>query len=165
VNSKVRLLFDECIGHPLVTQLAGVIGIEPADIELSHVIWKGFASKIDDEWVPQIADEGWIVISGDEGKAKSRGSKLPLLCQAYGVTYVTFSRAVAHYSAFGKYRVLLHHWSEIVALKEAPRGTGYQIRANNTGHTSLVLRRESTFVEAELKRQQSLLEGLPDSTQ
>jgi hypothetical protein len=164
VNSKAKLLFDECVGHPLVTQLANLIGVDEQEVELSHVLWKGFGGENDDVWIPKIASEGWVIITGDEGKQSKRakGEKLPIVCSAYRVTYVSFSRAVVHFNTFEKTRTILNHWKELLVLKDAPRGSGYQIRLNNSGHTSLVLKNPPPAEPTEAPKQQLLLKGVDD---
>jgi len=51
---------------------------------------------MDNAWIPKIAGQGWIVISADRGKGKKRGGKLPMICQANGVTCLMLGNRVHH---------------------------------------------------------------------
>lgn len=147
MSNKPKLLFDECIGHPLVTQLIDVsVKFGPQEVDISHVIWLEFGGRNDDEWIPEIANENWVIITGDSGKRKKpgRGEKLPIVCAMYGVTYVTFSTAVNSCSSFHKLNVILNHWDRLLTLKDEPRGSGFQIRQTNSGRTVLELKTAPT---------------------
>jgi hypothetical protein len=141
VTKPAKILFDECVGRPIVAQIRSLIGIDPT-VQLDHVIDKGFGGQNDDQWIPLIADEGWIIITGDSGKSgkRGRGEKLPVVCAAFGVTYAAFSRSVVHATAFQKHRIIIDLWDALVALKDAPPGSGYSIRPAGRGtHYTLVL--------------------------
>ncbi len=78
-----KFLFDECsIGKPALKALKAVLQFEGTPPNIEHLLDKFPMSTFDIAWVPQIAEEGWIVISADRGKGKKRGGKLPLVCQA-----------------------------------------------------------------------------------
>jgi hypothetical protein len=138
VTRPAKLLFDECIGWPIVDQLRGVIGIDP-QVTLEHVIKLGFGGENDEDWIPKVAAGGWVLVTGDRGvKKKGRGEKLPTVCGAYGVTYAVLSRSLVHLKAFDKYRLILEVWDKLVALKDEPPGSGFSIRRTKE-HYAVVL--------------------------
>lgn len=139
--AKSKLLFDECVGHPIVDQLRSIIGIDPSAVELEHVIRRGFGGMNDDEWIPMIAGEGWVIVTGDRGKKKKPGTgeKLPVVCAEFKVTYASFSRSFNQRTAFEKYRIILTVWEDLLTLTDEPPGTGYSIRPNSSGKPSVAL--------------------------
>lgn len=143
MNKKAKLLFDECIGWPILEQLAGVIGFNEEEVEVAHAVKMGFGGKNDEDWIPQIASDGWVIITGDDGrqKKKGKGEKLPILCAALGVTYAAFSKSICHYKSFQKYRVILAVWDDLIALKDVEPGSGFSIRPSSSGHPHVVLKR------------------------
>lgn len=124
-----KLLFDECVGAPLVVHMRGVIGL-PTDIVLAHVIPMGFGSMNDDVWIPKIATDGWLVVTNDRGSRKKagKGEKLPIVCAAYRVSYVALSPTVGDYNSLDKYRVIMEMWDSLVACTQAPRGTAFTLK-------------------------------------
>lgn len=61
------------------------------------------ADCADDEWVPKLSVEEWIVVSSDRGK-QCGGAKLPQVCAEHRVTHVLLSKAVHELSQFDKMR-------------------------------------------------------------
>lgn len=161
-TSPLRLLFDECIGWPVVDQLANLVAFDSAEYELEHAIRLGFGGVKDEIWIPQIADDGWLIITGDDGKRRKAGSgeKLPVVCRQCGVTYAVLSRSVRKLHSFQKVRVLLAVWESLASMREAPRGSGFSIRPASENSWKLALTREAPkpFIPPSIlaKKQQDL---------
>lgn len=138
--SRAKILFDECLGMPMVEALKTALSLGPDEAELAHVIPMGFGGVHDDVWIPQIAADGWIVVTCDRGTHQTdKGKKLPDVCREKNVTYVALSRALAKRTTPFKMAAILSVWDQILAdVHEAPRGTGFQIRLTNSGAPSLV---------------------------
>jgi hypothetical protein len=123
--------------------LAGVIGIGD-DVVVEHAVRKGFGGMNDEDWIPLIANEGWVIITADSGKQtrQAKGKKLPAVCKEWRVTYAACSPAIVHFNSFEKYRLMLGLWDSLIALKDSPRGTGYSIRLIS-GRPALVLKHDA----------------------
>jgi hypothetical protein len=94
VTTKPKLLFDECVGKPLVDHLRSLLALAVLenDAEVSHILDIYGQGKLDSEWIPEIAAQAYIVITGDLGR--KGGAKLPRLCVQYGITHVLLSPAM-----------------------------------------------------------------------
>ena len=125
----LRFLFDECVSLPSFDQLCEHLkGSTPA-VELAHVIQWDLAGKRDEEWVPAIADQGWIVISADRGRGGlGRGQKLPHLCLVNRVTLIALSKAIHHQKSAEKLQSILAAWPQILKASHAARGTRFTLR-------------------------------------
>ena len=113
VSRPIKLLFDECLTGPVVRHLHGLLSYTKLKIEvmlLPDFIKRG---THDDEWVPKIKDEGWIVVTGDSGKGGTgRGTKLPFVCAREGVTHVMLSGRLQQKTGFEKARAFISVWEE-----------------------------------------------------
>ncbi|MHB1421905.1 MAG: PIN-like domain-containing protein [Gemmataceae bacterium] len=124
MSAKLRLLFDECVGKPILDAVATYLAASEQKPDLSHVLDFQQQGIFDETWIPRIAAEGWIVITADRGKrgGRSKGEKLPFVCQQFGVTHILLSARVHEKTTFEKVRLLLQVWSEVADLVNAPRG-------------------------------------------
>jgi len=107
--TQAKLLFDECIGKPHIDCLKDFVAIDGDDTpEIKHILEDQGQGVWDDEWIPRIADEGWIIISQDRGKkGRSKGAPLPELCLSFGITHVLLSRRVTTRKSFDKMLTIL----------------------------------------------------------
>lgn len=138
----LRLFFDECISKPAVDGLLELVKVAPDDIEIKHICDFQLEGIHDEVWLPQIAAEGWIVITADAGKqSKKKGEKLPNLCVMYCVTHVILSPRVHHQRVFDKTRALLAVWDDLLGLANVPRGSRYGLQLTNSGRAQLRLLR------------------------
>ncbi len=81
--TTARFLLDECLGKPIIEPLSKLIGMGKGEKpEVRHVLEFTAMGTRDEVWIPQIAREGWTVITVDGGRTpnKQRGEKLPRLC-------------------------------------------------------------------------------------
>lgn len=140
MSEKLKLLFDECVGRAVLPKITEFLGISENPPELSHVLQFQEQGVHDEDWIPQIAEERWIVVTADRGRRgkQSKGEKLPLVCRQFGVTHVMLSSSIHHKSNFDKIRILLEVWPGIIDLVNAPRGSGYLLRLTTAGHAQLV---------------------------
>lgn len=138
--TPAKFLFDECaLGAPAVAAIQTVLKFSPQTAELDHVITRFGAGANDDDWIPAAAGEGWIVVTADAGKHKSKGGKLPVLCEQFGVTHIVMSAAVNKMSSFGRQRVIIENWEAILAVADEPKGSRFSLRrVGSQGRTTLV---------------------------
>jgi hypothetical protein len=124
--TQPRLLFDECIGRPHVDRLIQFIASDTDEPpEMRHVLEFQAEGVWDEDWIPRIADEGWIIISQDRGRKPSKGRHLPHLCLELSVTHVLLSARVAGRKSADKILIILSVWREILELQEKPRGSRF----------------------------------------
>lgn len=117
----------------------------------------------DDDWVPRIANEGYVVVSTDRGKKISRGAKLPILCRRNKVTHILLTGTVHKLNQFDKLRAIFCVWPLIVSASEAPPGSGYLLKKTNSGGFDLVpIQPLSEEIEA-AKVQQTMLPPNPNA--
>ena len=129
MNRPIKLLFDECLTGPVVEQLCKLLAYSKRIVEhklLPDIVKRG---TTDDEWVPKIKDDGFIVVTGDSGRiGGTKGTKLPFVCQRYSVTYVMLSGSIQQKSGFEKARAFMAVWEEVCELYDKPPGSGWLIK-------------------------------------
>ncbi len=121
-----RLLFDECIGKPVMTKLRGLI---PVEIELQHLADKFAKGDKDEDWIPRLGTEGgWVVITSDAGRNSKKGQKLPELCLIHRVTHVILSGTLNQKSTLEKINSIAAAWSFFEDVFSSPQGSRYFMR-------------------------------------
>lgn len=71
-------------------------GANDLDATIAQVQVFQLDGQCDEDWIPRIAREGWVVISSDRGKGGlKRGMPLPRLCVQWRVTHVLLWPAVS----------------------------------------------------------------------
>lgn len=137
MTTATRLLFDDCLSKHAVNALKTLAEFTSGSVEFAHLVDFNLSGKTDDEWVPEIADQGWIVVTTDRGKKPSRGGKLPFLCQRYGVTYVMLSAAIHKRNTFDKIRAMFDVWPQLAALVPSNPCKGYLIQGPATSRATI----------------------------
>jgi hypothetical protein len=138
VNDKFKLLLDECVGKTIVPALRAMIAPTSEEAEIAHILDFQPQGVTDEQWVPRIAEEKWIVLTGDRAKQSSKGGKLPILCRAFCVTHVMLSASIHKMKTFDKERMILNVWHDLRALVEVPRGSGYSLQLTHAKNAKLV---------------------------
>lgn len=104
----------------------------------------------DNVWIPQVAQEGWIVVSTDRGRNRpTYGGKLPVLCQESKITHILFSPKLHHCRAHEKVAALAMVWKEIEAIADAPPGSRFKLRFRvaKGGAKSVVLEKDEGTID------------------
>lgn len=152
--NEIRLLFDECLGAPIMESLAPLLAQGSDRFRLMHVLEFQKQGVPDSEWVPRIAAEGWIVITTDRGKRNKREAheeKLPYLCRLYRVTHILLSATLHHRRGIEKAIAIASVWSGLIAAASATRGTRFSLQITAAGHARLV----NTDVEQKTRRRRT----------
>lgn len=136
MKEKLKLLFDENFGQPLVHALANLLAFYESPLQVEHLIhYVGRHGERDDVWIPLLAKEGWIVITADLGRCG--GLKLPRICAAEKVTHVLLSGSLHQRKQFEKARAILVVWPELIDAATEPKGTRFKLQLGPT-HPVLV---------------------------
>lgn len=138
MTQALRLLFDDCLSKHAIAALLRLAEFSRSPVEVAHLATINLEGCCDDDWVPRIAHEGYVVISTDRGKKISRGAKLPILCRRHKVTHVLLTGAVHQLNQFDKLRAIFCVWPLIVSAAESPRGSGYLLKKTNSGGFDLI---------------------------
>lgn len=123
----MKMLFDENFGLPLVKAMKGVIAFSRDPVEVRHISELRHSGRRDEEWVPEVAANGWLVLSADRGR-RSAGPKLPSLCRAHAITHALVSGGLHAAPQFEKARAVLAVWPGLLAAFTAPAGTRFSLR-------------------------------------
>ena len=128
--TQPKLLFDECIGKPHVQCLTDLASFEVDDDrpEIIHILDFQDQGIGDEEWIPRMADGGWILATGDRGRRqRGKGEPLPRVCVREGVTHVILSAAVQRRKLFAKMLTVLSVWYELMTLQNEPAGSRFVV--------------------------------------
>jgi hypothetical protein len=92
----------------------------------------------DETWIPDMAQEGWIVLTADRGKGgRGKGEKLPVLCRAFGMTHILMSGSLHRRTSIQKVTAILEVWDNINELPEQPKGSAWSLRLTQSGKAVL----------------------------
>ena len=125
-----RHLFDECLGKPHIEILKSLVGLESEESRpiVEHLLTFQEEGVWDEVWVPRMAHENWILISGDKSRfKKGKGEPLPRLCVRFGITHVLLSPTIGQRLVFEKMMTILSLWYRILELNDEPRGSRFMI--------------------------------------
>ena len=131
MNEPPKFLFDECLGKPITEALRKLIGFHRHQVGVIHIFDRFPPGTHDEQWVPAIAKENWIVVSVDRGKRP--GPKLPRLCAQLGVRNILLAPTAAKLPQFEKARAFLRVWRDAVNLAQSPAGTRATLRLQRAG--------------------------------
>lgn len=132
MTQRPRLLFDENFGRPAVDRLCEFLRIDNEDEnspEVRHIFDFQESGALDEEWIPKMAQEQWVILTADRGKKPSKGGKLPRLCSEFGVTHVLMTGTVHQRSLHEKIQTIVHVWGDLIRLYLEPPGSRFQLEA------------------------------------
>jgi len=127
VTAPAKLLFDENFGKPMIVAVTPFLEKYQPKPVIAHLLDYFAAGVTDAMWIPKVATEGWIVVSGDRGK-KSGGAKLPEVCAAHAVTHVLLSGTLQNDRQFRKVQSIIAVWDELMQLTSCVKGSRYLLR-------------------------------------
>lgn len=153
---RAKILIDECISRPAIEVLRPYLDLNSDLSEVAHQLDIYGEGADDSVWVPQAAKDGWSVVTADRGKHSPVEAKLPVLCEAYGVTHILISAGLAKRRMQFRVLKIEQHWNEIVAAAISPDKGRYSLRLVGESASSLKLLK--LFSDSRPKRQQNLIE-------
>lgn len=144
MSGKPKILIDECLSNPAIQAIAPLLELGSVDVEIQHQLNVYGLGADDTIWIPQAAKDGWTIVTSDRGTHSRVKSKLPLLCQAYGVTHILLSPGLEKRRMAYKATVFATHIQEIVAATKGSKGCRYSLQLTGAGATRLVLVKNPT---------------------
>ena len=141
MTAAIRLLFDECLGPPMLEPIRSLAWLDPRDIEIEHVLSFQQPGVHDDKWIPGIAEEGWLVITSDRGgrgNSQSKGRKLTRVCFLYRISYVVLAPQVHDLTAVPKSEAVASVFSQLVTAAQYPRGSRFAMVRRPSGATAVL---------------------------
>ena len=158
-----KFFFDNCaIGPGAIKTIRQITDAHPASIEVAHLMSHFEACTPDEKWIPEIADESWVVITSDRGK-RCGGAKLPALCLEYHVTHVLLSRAVHRFSSFQRITAFTSNLNDLLACCDAPKGSRFHLRRTNSKALANLVQVDVDIPP--IKKQQKTIEDLDNDGQ
>ena len=149
MNEPVKLLFDECVGAPVAEHFGLFLkGIYPEPHEVRHCLDFQKQGIPDEQWIPEMARNRFMVITADRGK-RTNGKKLPLLCVKFAMTHIMFGPSVHDLKSSAKVLALGAVWEKIIAAYHGERGSRFLMTMR--GGTHPVINRVA-ISDAEQKR-------------
>ncbi len=134
-----KFLFDECLPRPVVeSHIVDSLRLFGAGAEIAHLLSRFPPGTPDRDWIPQIAREGWIIVTADAGKQSKKSEKLPIICREQRVTHVILSRALHKRKAFDKCHAITGAWGDLLATPDAIPGTHFSLQLTHSHSVSLV---------------------------
>lgn len=125
-------MFDECVGKPILMELAGFQQFSAYQFELEHILDKRKQGVKDEDWIPELDPNEWIVITGDRGKGGlKKGKKLPRVCQECGITYIALGASAHDLKTDKKLVAIESVWDEIGRIAGEPPGQAYLLTIVN----------------------------------
>ena len=156
--TPLRILFDDCLSKKAVQALADIAQFSRGAVEVSHLASLDSEGDLDDDWIPRFSGDGYLLVTTDRGKKKSRGGKLPIICQRNGMRHVMMSAAVHNLNQFDKLRALFTVWPNLLSAANAVPGAGFVLRKRQSHGFELVAAPPRRDESSHPKVQGSLLE-------
>lgn len=123
----MKVLVDENIGRPLIKALFDILQFHSSKPYFRSLLEYFEQGTLDTDWIKEISEDGWIVITSDRGR-KSGGNKLPILCKQHSVTHILISGKLHNSPQFEKIKAIINCWDDIVETQSAPKGSRYALR-------------------------------------
>src|SRR5580698_7808858 len=128
-TQPVKLLLDECLGHPLVADINRMLSWDTSPHVVEHLFHYVKDGAKDPDWIPKVAGEGWIILTGDRGKKGK--DKLPAICLTYKVTHILMGPSVMKLKQYQKAAAIISIWEKIKECNDAPKGSRFFMSSIN----------------------------------
>jgi len=129
----LRIIFDATFGEGWVDALKSFYRThkEPRP-RLLHLYDIFDRDVKDDEWIPRIIGQDWLIVTADKGRKKPR---LPKLCREHQRTHILFSPTLLNkVNQFQKARAIVVLWPQIERTLDESPGSRFQIQATDATH-------------------------------
>lgn len=106
----------------------------PVFAHLQDYVAKGTPDSV---WIPQMAEEKWIILTADRGKHGR--IKLPAICTAYQITHILMGPSLLHRKQLEKARAIVAIWEDIAKCSSAPSGSRFRFTISSSGRPNIAL--------------------------
>lgn len=121
--SGLKIFFDACVSPKFARDL--VPFLERAGIHFEECIHhhdRYAEGTTDSEWLKELDDGEWLVVTADAGK-RCGGDKLPKICNALGITHIVFSSYIHNMKMTEKWKAFSAVAHNIPLLHQLPKGS------------------------------------------
>ena len=87
-------------------------------------------------WIPEVAKDGWVIITGDRGK-KGKKPKLPVICLHYKITHILMTGTVMRLKQNQKANAVVAVWEDIKKCANAPPGSRFILQMSHQGNARI----------------------------
>jgi hypothetical protein len=122
-TQPLKLLLDECLGRPLVADINQMLSWDTPKPTIHHLTNYFVPGTLDPDWIPKIAQEGWMVMTADRGKNGKH--KLPAICATYQITHILMGPSVGQLKQYQKANAIISIWDKIKECQNAPKGSRF----------------------------------------
>ena len=136
ISPVICILFDECLGPPLLDPIRRHAAFDPRRIEIEHILTLQRDGVPDEDWIPHRAAEGWVLVTSDGGKggnSREKGRKLPRVCWEQRMTHVILSPNIHQLPAIRKAEAIYAVFGDLLLTPEYPRGSRFSVRKQTSG--------------------------------
>ena len=126
MTEPLKLFFDENMPLRFTERLLELYLEDYPDLQTDHIINRHKCGMGDREWIPEIAQENWIIVTADAGKSSKE--KLPEICTDCGVRHIILSPTLHNAPYKAKKEAFYCLWRHIAKIPRLPRGTRISLR-------------------------------------
>lgn len=144
MTQKPRILVDECLSKPALVAINPLLKFGGIEAEIAHQLDIYGQGAVDEVWIPQAAKDGWTIVTADRGKHSRIKAKLPLLCEAYGVTHILLSAGLEKRKMAFKATQFVDNIHGIIAAASSHKGCRYSLQMAGEASSRLVLIKNPT---------------------
>ena len=152
MSERIQLLFDECVGRPLVEGLATLLKLDKSVSEVKRLLEMQQSGTADRLWIPTHAKEGWVLVTADRHRkgSSNAGGNLLSICLAHDMTCICLGKSVHQLRHIAKAGVILTLWQDIKAAALGDRGLQYTLQKSGAS-LSLIQRQNRNKSRSKLR--------------
>jgi hypothetical protein len=124
-DQPLKLLLDECLGRPIVEDINRMLSWDVPKPTIRHLTNYFVPGELDPVWIPQVAAEGWMILTADRGRKGK--DKLPAICIAYKVTHILMGPSMMKLKQSQKANAIISLWGKIKECAHAPKGSRFMM--------------------------------------
>ena len=136
MNGSIKLLFDECLGKPLLKDVQKLLAWDDPPPEFGHLLDYFTQGVCDSVWIPLVAKDGWVIITADRAK-KSKKIKLPEICLNFKITHILLTGSIVRLKQSQKANAIIAVWEDIKKCPTAPKGSRFNLQMSHQGKPRL----------------------------
>jgi len=130
----LKVLFDATFGESWVEGIRAFFRLHQEPRPRILHLYDSFPRDVkDEEWIPKLVGDDWLIIIADRGKGKA--PRLPALCHQYKRTHILLSTTMhVKVNQFNKARAIILLWPKLIEAFLGTAGSCYEIQAQDANH-------------------------------